>query len=361
MTLANTAQLDAPSVMLLENSQGSAPWPAGGGTVKANVGDTGYYRVLYDEPLAAALRKLAPTLPVADQLNLLSDTWALVENGRYAATAWLDLAAQFRGTHSQPVLTQILECLRDIDHLQENQPGRRAYRAWVAQFLQPQLARLGWSAPAGESALDTLLRARLIATIGSVGDPAVIAECQRRFADFVQKPSSLPGDLRGPVLEVVGRHADRETYDQLHALAGAAQTTEDKRRFYGAMQAALDPTLARETLALSLSGEMSITESTRNVAAVAASEHTALAWDFAREHMDALLKQMTSFGINGYLPHIMGSFTDAPRADELEEYVRKHSPPDAFAEAAKTADLIRHLADVKKRALPAIDAWVQKW
>jgi aminopeptidase N len=162
------------------------------------------------------------------------------------------------------------------------------------------------------------------------------------------------------VLFVVGRYATRETYDQLHALARAAMTTEDKRRAYAAMQAALDPTLARRTLALSLGQELSVNETTKNVARVAAADHAALAWDFAREHMDALLQPVTFFGKNTYVPNIMRPFSDAARADELEAYVRAKFPPHAFAEAAKISDRIRHLATVKQRELPAIDAWVKE-
>jgi aminopeptidase N len=105
---------------------------------------------------------------------------------------------------------------------------------------------------------------------------------------------------------------------------------------------------------------MSVTESVRNVAAVAANDHAALAWDFAREHMDALLGQVTFFGRNYYVPGITRPFNDAARADELVAYVRKNLPPDALAEAEKTADGMRHLAAVKRRELPALDAWIKE-
>ena len=358
VTLANTAKLDAPVVVLLENSVGTAPWPVGRGTIKANVGDTGYYRVLYDEKLGEALRQTATSLPVADQLNLLSDSWALVENGRYPASRWLDLAQQFRDTTSQPVLDQILGRFGFIGQLQENQPGLQAYRAWVARFLQPQLVRLGWEARAGESTLDTMLRSQLIGTIGACGDKAVLAECQHRFANFLTDPSSLPGDLRGPVFYIVGRYADRPTYERLHQLARAARTTEDQERYYGAMQAALDPALARDTLALNLGTELSSRFFVWNVRAVAGNEHAELAWNFAREHLAVLLKQLTPVQTNGYLAALMGAFTDADRADEFEDFVRKNLSAEAIPETTKAADAIRHVSAVKKRELPAIDAWI---
>ncbi len=359
VTLANTANLSVTSVTLLENLPVTVPWPAGAGTPKANVGNTGFYRVLYDDTLADALRREFTILPVTDQLNLLGDTWALVEAGRQPATAWLDLAEQLHASPGQPVWEHLLAKLILLDRLQLGQPGRRAFQAWAAQLLRPKLAQLGWDARPGESALDATLRAKLIDALGHYGDRATVAECTRRFRAYLADPAILTGNLRGPVLDVVGRYATRATYDQLHALARAATTTEEKRRAYAGMQAALDPALAAETLALTLGGEMPTSEAARNVAAVALNEHPDLAWEFAQAHTDELLKRTTFFGRNVYLPRIANVSTDASRADELMALVREKLPADALAEAAKGADVIRLYAAVKKRELPAINAWVK--
>lgn len=360
VTLANTASLATPTVTLLEKQPVTVPWPAGTGTAKANVGNTGFYRVLYDDALTDALRREINRLPPTDQLNLLGDTWALNEAGRQSATAWLGLAEQLRASPSQPVWEHLLGKIALIDRLQLNQPGRRAFHAWAAQLLAPALARIGWEARPDESPLDAALRPKLIAALGTYGDRAVIDECTRRWTAFLADPASLPGNLRAPVLAVVGRYATRETYDQLHALAKGAKTTQEKRRAYAAMQAALDPALAAETLALTLGNELSTSEAARNVALVAANEHPDLAWEFAKANTDALLQRTTFFGRNVYLPGIAQASTDDARAAELEELVRAKLPADAFAEAAKGADLIRLRALMKKRELPAIDAWIRE-
>lgn len=360
VTLANTANLSAPAVTLLESQPAAAPWPAGSGTPKANVGNAGFYRVLYDETLTDALRREITTLPVTDQLNLLGDTWALTEAGRQPATAWLGLAEQLQASPSQPVWEHLLDKIALIDRLQMNQSGRRAYQAWAAQLLAPRFALLGWDARPGESPLDATLRAKLVDALGTYGDRAVIEECTRRFAAFLTNPASLCGNLRGSVLSVVGRYATRETYDQLHQLARTAKTTQEKRQAYAGMQSALDPALAAETLALTLGDELSATEAARNVAIVSANEHADQAWAFAREHTDELLKRTTFFGRNVYLPGIARAATDAARAAELEELVRQKLPADSLAEAAKGADVIRLYATIKQRELPAIDAWVKQ-
>ncbi len=360
VTLANTARLTQGSVTLLEKTPLTVPWPAGAGTIKANVGNTGFYRVLYDDALTDALRGAVATLPVTDQLNLLGDTWALTEAGRASSTAWLGLVEQLRDSPSQPVWEHVVDKFELIDRLQWGQPGRRAFQAWAVQILSPRLAALGWDARAEESPLDAALRPKLIAALGLYGDRAVIDECTRRFEAFLADPASLAGNLRSPVLLVAGRYATRETYDRLHTLARNATTTEEKRRAYAAMQAALDPKLAAATLAMTLGDELSTTEAARNVAAVAGRGHADLAWEFAKANTQALLERTTFFGRNAYLPGIARASTDAARADDLEKVVREKLPADAFAEAAKGADLIRLNASVKKRELPAMDAWIKQ-
>jgi aminopeptidase N len=360
VTLANTGELEATSVILLEDQPVRVGWPYGVGTPKANIGNTGFYRVLYAPGLADSLRLAVTTLTVSDQLNLLGDTWALVEAGRQPATAWLNLVERLRASPAHPVWEHVLEKLVLLDRLERNQPGRRAFQAWAVQLLGPRFAELGWEAKPGEPTLDATQRASLISALGRYGDRAVSAECLRRFQAYVADPASLPGTLRGPVLEVVGRHATRETFDQLHALARAAHTTEEKRRAYAGMQAAIDPALAQEMIELTLGNEFSATEAARNLAYISANEHPELAWDFARAHTDALLRQTTYFGRNPYLGNIAKNLTDPARAAELEAFVREHLSADFLPETAKAADIIRLYAEVKRRELPAIDAWVQK-
>ncbi len=173
-------------------------------------------------------------------------------------------------------------------------------------------------------------------------------------------PPACPAVCAIPCWEVAGRYASRETFDRLHALARAAKTTEEKRRAYNGMRAAVDPALAQEMIALTLGGELSATETARNLLLVATNDHPDLAWDFARAHADALLKQTTYFGRNEYLPGIAQYFTDDARAAELEAFVHEHLSADFLPEMAKAADFIRLNAAVKRRELPAIDVWIKE-
>jgi aminopeptidase N len=219
---------------------------------------------------------------------------------------------------------------------------------------------LGWDARPNESYTDVLLRAALINRLGDFGDHEIIAEANRRFRRFLEDAGSLPGDLRPAVMNIVGRNADRATYEQLHELARKSGGLEEKQLFYGAMQRALEPNLADRTLQLALTDELAPIYAARLVAGVAdRGEQPERAWNFARQHMPQLLAKVPFARRNGYVPSIFAAFSEASRADELENYVKANLPADALKKAEEIADDIRFRYTFKQRTIRQIDDWVR--
>jgi aminopeptidase N len=327
--------------------------------VKADSGDAGYYRVSYDPALFARLQKNLAQFPSADQLGLLDDSWALVEAGRDPVTNYFALVESLRHEKTAALWDQIMGTLIFIDSLERKQPGHAAFQQYACALLRPQLQRLGWKDRFSDNPPDSLLRTHIIEMLGHFGDSAVIAEAKARFETFIAVPESLPADLRPAVLQTVGRYSDRKIYDEIHRLARDAQGTEERQLYYQALASSLDPALARQTLALSLTDESVPEETTALVIHVATSgEHPELAWSFAREHIKDLLAKVDSFDRNNYVPSILASFSDAALADELESYVKENIAEGAFARAKQTAENIRFKSALKKRDLAMIDAWV---
>ncbi|MDB6112142.1 MAG: pepN [Pedosphaera sp.] len=359
IALMDTAHPGSVSYMLLKGKSTSVRFRDCEAVIKANAGDVGYYRVSYEPALFHKLQTGFNQLPAADRLNLLDDTWAMVEAGRLPATAYLEFLKSIHGEKTSAVWDQILATTGFIDDLQRNEPGRAAFREYACRLLQPQLERLGWELKAGEPKTDSLLRTRIISSSGGFGDQTVITEARRRFENFLTTPQSLTPDLRSPVLRIVGRYCDQKSYDQIHALARAAKGTEERTRCYKAMAEALNPELARVTLALSLTDETVPQEATRLVIDVADfGEQPELAWEFARQHIKELLARVDSFDRNNYVPAILGSFSDAARADELEAYVKSNVAEDAREKAKEAAEGIRFKSAFKQRELSGIDRWI---
>src|SRR5262249_41009598 len=157
------------------------------------------------------------------------------------------------------VWEQVIRSLQRIDHLERGRPGRAAFWAYVRGKLRPVFERVGWDRKAEEPNDRALLRARLIRTLGDMDDEAVVAEAKLRFAAFLLRPDSLSADLRDPVTHIVGRNADRATYDTLIELARKTTKTEERVRYYSAAASARSPEFATETLAIALTDELTPT------------------------------------------------------------------------------------------------------
>src|SRR5262249_33031353 len=178
--------------------------------------------------------------------------WALPAAKRKPPSAAFERADQLAGDDHRSVADQVIRTLTRVYQLERGRPGQAAFAAYARGTLRPMFDRVGWQAVDGEPADRALLRARLIRTLGDFGDEAVLAEAKRRFNAFLQDATSLPPNLRDSVTHLVGRGADRATYQILLDLGRKSTSTEERVRYYSALAGAVDPALARETLAIAL-------------------------------------------------------------------------------------------------------------
>jgi hypothetical protein len=213
--------------------EGSTVIPAGacGDAVKVNFGDAGYYRVEYGPDSRAALAKSLALMAPSDRVNFIADSWALVQAGRAEPPSYLALVEQIGRDDHRAVWDQVIGTFTALDRLARDRTERPALRRYARARLRPVFDRLGWDASANDGADDdsALLRSSLIRLLGEFGDEDILAEARRRFAGFLQDPSSLPNALRDAVTHLVGLTADRASYDTLLALARKTTVTGRKR------------------------------------------------------------------------------------------------------------------------------------
>jgi aminopeptidase N len=329
-----------------------------GDAIKLNRGDVGYYRVRYDAEMEGALAHHLSAMTPADRVNLLVDAWATAETLRSPPSAYLELADQLGGDDHYLVAGQVIATLTRVDKLARGRPGRAAFEEHARGILRPIFARVGWEATIGEAGERAALRSRLVVALGSLGDDAVMAEAKRRFDAFLQKPESLPRALRYPVLQLVGRTADRATYETLIKLARKSEGHEERALYYGALASARDPALARETLALT--DELADDLARRVISWVAArGEQPELAVEFAKRHFEKLADKGGSSFREAFIS-LMANFSNPARADELKDFQPVHENSDDRRLAERTREQILANADFVAQQMPAIDEWVRR-
>jgi aminopeptidase N len=348
-----------PEVLLLN---GSADIAAGscGEPVKVNLGDIGYYRVEYGPISRAMLTRSLGLMAVEDRLNFIADSWALVQAGRAEPPSYLALIDHIGNDDQRAVWDQVIGSLTRLNRLALDRAERPALQAYARARLRPVFDRLGWDAGGSGDDDDTLLRASLVRALGDLGDGDIIAEAKRRFAGFLQDPQSLPTALRDAVTHLVGISADRASHYTLLTLARRSTATSERLRYYYAAASARDPTLARATLALTLTDELPSTivgGLINNVAAVG--EQPDLAWDFVRENYQALAARLGPQFRDAFVANFMTNFSDDAHAAELAHFAPAQATSGGRVMTARALETIAISADLKTRALPAIDAWIK--
>ena len=345
-----------PEQVLLQARRTRIEQPGCGGTLVIDPASVGYFRVAYAPALFAQLRAQWPQLPAAARVKLLSDSWALARAGRAPLANYTALLAGLGDEPRLAVWKDPLYNLDLLDHLLAGTPQRAALRSFAIRLLRPPFERLGWEAVPGEAAEARRLRADLAQALADFGDAAVIAEAQARFQRFLADPSSLPAALAEPVLHIAGRYATQADRDALVALAGAALTAEEKRRYHDALNAAHDPLLATQTLPLALQTALPPTLTGAVLAGVAEAGHIGLAWAFAKEHAEALVTMQQDADRNQLFPQVVEGSADPALADALIALVKARLPAGALPEAQRVAAVIRERAGFKARVLPQLAA-----
>ncbi|HEY0148349.1 MAG TPA: M1 family metallopeptidase [Allosphingosinicella sp.] len=341
---------------LVEGGAASLTLP-GCGPVVVNSGQTGYYRTLYAPSLLDKLTASFAKLKPIDQSGLLADTWGLGLAGQQSAAEALDLVDAVPANAKSQVISRAAGILSSIHGMYDGDPARQATVArYASAKLSPTLDRIGWAPKAGEAPTVPVLRSDLIATLGAMGDPKVVAEANRLYA--AGDPLATAGGLRTTILSVVARNMDASGWDRLRAQARAETNPLVKASLYRLLGASRDPALARRALELALTDEPGATNSSGIVSTVA-SQHPDLAFDFAlrnREKVEALVDTSSR---SRYIAALGGGSADPAMIARIEDYATRYLTPESRRPADQAIGSIRERVRVRTTRLPDITRWFE--
>jgi aminopeptidase N len=329
----------------------------GCGPVVVNSGQTGYYRTLYAPAVLDRLTTSFTRLRPIDQIGLLADNWALGLAGYQSASEALDMVDAVPADANPRVWIQVAAILGSIHGMYEGDPQRQAMLSrYASAKLSPVLNRLGWTPKASEPANAAVLRSQLIATLGAVGDPAVVAEARRRFA--TDDPSVRAGPLRSTIVSIVSLNVTPAEWERLRSQAQAEQNPLVKAQMYQLLGAARDPALARRALELALTPEPGATTSADIITSVAA-QHPDLAYDFAIQNREAVGALVDVSSRSRYFPQLAAGSANPAMVSKLQDYATRYMTAESRRPADEAIIAIQERVRVRQTRLPDISRWLE--
>src|SRR4029453_7186038 len=114
--------------------------------LKLNVNGAGNYRVEYDEASWKLLLGALKNLSVEDRVNLLSDTWALVQANRAPIALYFELVEKRPASTELAEREQIIHVLDFINRLLSGSSEREQFQRYARSLLRPTFDVVGWEA-----------------------------------------------------------------------------------------------------------------------------------------------------------------------------------------------------------------------
>lgn len=321
-----------------------------------NAGQTSYVRALYEGPTAARIAEMYPQLSPDDQLGVLNDTASEANAGYTPMGDFMTLSAKLPNGADPVVWSGLAGQLAGLDRLYDGLPTQSQFRAYALSRLRPELERLGWDVRPTDPVNTASERAAVLAVMGRMGDPAVIAEAHKRF-EALARGEQLDPTVRRAVLSIVALNADAATWEEIHQLAKKAPTALEKTELYTLLGRARDTTLAQRALDLALSGETEPTTAPAIISAVSGA-HPKLGLDFAIAHWAQVEPLLDSSARIGYISRLASGASDLAVADDLDAFAQGHIEPGARGDVRKTRAQIEYNAKVRTQRLPEIDRWL---
>jgi aminopeptidase N len=344
----------APQRLIL-NGTASVTLP-GCGAYVINAGQTGYYRSLYPQANVQALAKGFTRLSAMDQIGLMADNFQLGLGGYQPIGLALDMVDAVPASASPAVLAEVPDYLDSAHMMLESDKAAQArVAAYASRKLGPVLAGVGFDAKAGEGPQVPVLRSALVATLGGMGDKAVVAEAKRRFAE----PALLDGPLRNVWLKIIAQNADAATWEKLRAMANGAKSDLEKSTLFALLGAAKDEALAKKALDLAMTDEPGKTTSAAIISAVGA-EHPMLAVDYVLAHRAQYEALIDVSARSQAIARLGGGSADPAMVTKLDAYASQYLTPESRKVFDRSISAIKTRIETRARLKPALVAWFGK-
>ncbi|XVE53865.1 hypothetical protein DITRI_Ditri03aG0036000 [Diplodiscus trichospermus] len=296
--------------------------------IKLNVDQTGFYRVKYDEELAARLHYAIENnyLTASDRFGILDDSFALCMACQLPLTSLLTLMSAYRGELEYTIMSNLIGITYKVGRIAAVQDlkllGYMDYclGCWIIDDLK----KLGWDAKQGESHLDAMLRGEILTALAMVGHKETLTEASRRFHAFLKNRNTLllPPDIRKAAYVAVMlkvNSSNREDFESLLRVYRETDLSEEKTRILGSLASCPDQGIVLEVLNFALSSEVRSQDAIYGLAVSKAGRE--VSWTWFKDNWDLIEKTYGSgFLMTHFIRAIVSPFASFEKVEEVEEF-----------------------------------------
>ncbi|KAK1259012.1 hypothetical protein QJS04_geneDACA017960 [Acorus gramineus] len=315
---------------MVKHGGGSNSW------VKLNVDKTGFYRVKYDDELAARLRCAIESkqLSTADRYGILDDAFALWMACKQSLSTLILLVNAYREELEYIVLSHLISVSYKITTVTADATPELLdnVKQFFINLLQHSAAKLGWEPKSGESHLDAMLRGELLTALCLLGHDETKNEALRRFNAYLEDRNTalLPADTRKAAYMAVMQRvstSNRSGYDSLLRVYRETDLSQEKGRILSSLASSPNPDIVLEALNFLLSSEVRNQDVIFGLHGISR-EGRETAWEWLKDNWDQISRRWGSgFLIGRFIGAVVSPFCTDAKAEEAEAFFATRMKP----------------------------------
>ncbi|KAM3257090.1 hypothetical protein ACQJBY_049440 [Aegilops geniculata] len=302
---------------------------------KLNINGTGFYRVKYDDELAAALQNALETkkLSLMDKIGTVDDLYALSIARQKTFASLLHLLYGYRGEADYSVLSHINTVTTSIAKVSADATPALAgdIKQLLIKILLSPAEKLGWDPKKGESHLDVMLRPLLLTALVQLGHGKTINEGVRRFNIFTRDrgTSLLPPDTRKAAYLAVMQNvssSNRSGYDALRKIYKESAEGEERLQVLGILSSCRDKSIVLESLNLIFTNEVRNQDAYILLRGIQP-EAREISWNWLKENWERISKTFAGSLVTDFVKTIVPLFTSNEKAAEISKFFATRTKP----------------------------------
>ncbi|KXS19056.1 hypothetical protein M427DRAFT_67604 [Gonapodya prolifera JEL478] len=317
---SKTLLLSGSEPVEIQVSTSSIPISASGSLVlKANVGQTGFYRVVYPSSTFSSIAKnpSAFSLSPADRTSLVLDVFGASLGGRDDnVEGMFDFLTSLLAKENDVIVWWAtfsrLTFAFSRNGAWNLHPGLFRLQKWTAKIVKPLVDTVGWTEGGEPNHLRSLLRAQVLAVAVAAGEPSTVAAARKLFKDLRgPNPPTLSPEVLDVIYGAEVLYGGEEAYEFVFDLYRKATFATERQRLIRALAKTPDPPLISRNLHLIFSDEVRLQDKGLVLSVTASSSLTAtlLVWDFMKDNW-SLFSSLGGSGLGNRIGQIVATITE---------------------------------------------------
>uniref|UniRef100_A0A6B2KY43 Aminopeptidase n=1 Tax=Arcella intermedia TaxID=1963864 RepID=A0A6B2KY43_9EUKA len=326
--------------------------------IKLNAGQTGLYRVQYSAALFKRLGDNLSALSARDRAGLQNDAFALAIAGSISVVDYLELVSKFTEETNDTVWSDIFANLAVVRKLFDS-PSMEKF---VLKLVSKIGGELGWSGKPGEDESRSSLRGSVIATLGAVGDVAVIEEAKKRWTAFLSDKNSLPADLQSGVFYLVAKNGGEAEINQMIEVYKTSTLPAQKVTALRSIGSSRNPELIKKGLEYMMSEEVRMQDRFILLAALASSKvGRDICWDYVKQNWSLLEVKISHNLLPRIISYTCEDFSTPEKAKEVEDFFSQHKVHGTERTIAQTIESINSNTAIHSRNVAQVSKYLEQF